>query len=173
MIKPTAPKSIEKRTRAGKAAFLRAFSDDGSVTRSAYIAGIDRTTHYAWLAGDAKYKSEFSMATLMAKDAALDELLRLGRIGEFKPLIYKGRFQYATRQRTLCTLTDGTTAFEDELPEGSAVILRQTVAIRGEMLGVYKRSSRALAAAAAIMMPEKYGTRRRSKGKKDTHSSDQ
>src|ERR1700692_3050918 len=112
MIKPTAPKSIEKRTRAGKAAFLRAFSDDGSVTRSAYIAGIDRTTHYAWLAGDAKYKSEFSMATLMAKDAALDELLRLGRIGEFKPLIYKGRFQYATRQRTLCTLTDGTTAFE-------------------------------------------------------------
>jgi hypothetical protein len=168
-MKQAETKSIKKRTRARKAAFLRAFGDNGSVTSSARLTGIDRTTHYEWLAHDAKYKEAFAMATEMAQGAALDELIRRGRIGEFRPFMYKGRLQYARRERTLCTLADGTTAFADELPQGASIIERRTVTTRGEMLGVYKRDARSLWAALAWMMPEKYGAVVWPKGKKGTH----
>ena len=143
-MKKTEPKSIKKRTAARKAAFLRAFGENGSVTISARIAGIDRTTHYEWLAQDTKYKAAFDMATQMARDAGRDELVNLGLIGDFRPIVDKGQFQYARRERTLCLLADGTTAFEDELPQDARVLQRRTVTTRGAKLGFYERDGRAL-----------------------------
>jgi hypothetical protein len=137
-------RSIRNPTRARKAAFLRAFGDNGSVTRSAQLAGINRTTHYQWLSEDTRYKAEFDLRIRMAEGDALDELVRRGRVGEFQPLIHKGQFQYAVLERTLCTLADGTTAFEDKLPKGATILERRTVTTRGEMLGVYKRDPKAL-----------------------------
>jgi hypothetical protein len=70
-----------------------------------------------------------------------------GTVGVFKPLVYKGEFCYEKQQRVLCELADGTTAFEDELPEDATVLRRRTVTTRGEQLGVYKKDTRALWAA--------------------------
>jgi response regulator of citrate/malate metabolism len=56
-MKQATPKSIKKRTMTKKAAFLRAIGDNCSITRSARLADIDRTTHYEWLAQDEKYKA--------------------------------------------------------------------------------------------------------------------
>jgi hypothetical protein len=128
----------------GKTAFLRAFRENGSVTRSARLAGIDRTTHYEWLAGDAKYKAAFKMVIDMAEGDVLDDLVQRGIVGVFKPYKYKGQFCYAELKRVLCELADGTTAFEDELPEDATVLRRRTVTTRGEQLGVYKKDTRAL-----------------------------
>jgi len=161
------PKTIKKRTAARKAAFLQAFGDSGSVGRSARIAGINRTTHYEWLAQDTKYQAAFDRATQMAKGTVLDELLRQGLIGNFKPIVYKGEFQYAKRERTLCVLEDGTTAFEDQLPRDARVIQRRTVTTRGEQLGFYKINGRALWKAAVLLMPERYGKGVPVKGKKN------
>jgi hypothetical protein len=147
---------FRKRTKAKQAAFLRAFADNGSITKCAQLADINRTTHYEWLAQDARYKAAFSMARQMAKDAVFDELVRRGVVGEFVPLIYKGKERYATRKRVMCTLADGTTAFEDELKKDARVIQRRTVTTRGKQLGVYKHDSRALWAA-IVGMPEGYG----------------
>ena len=143
-MKPTASNSVRKRTRTKKAAFLRAISENCSVTSSSRLAGIDRTTHYEWLAQDSKYKEGFDIATQMGKDAMLDDLVRRGRIGVFTPYVYQGDFCYEPRKRVLCRLADGTTAFEDELPEDASVIQRRTVTVRGEKLGFYKRDQRAL-----------------------------
>jgi hypothetical protein len=113
------------------------------VARSARLAGIDRTTHYAWLAGDPKYRADIGMAIRMAEDAVIDNLLELGRVGVFQPVFYKGEIQYEQRVRTLCTLANGTTGFADDLPEGARVVRRQAVMTRGEVLGWYKRDPRA------------------------------
>jgi len=162
------PKTIKKGPGARQAAFLQAFSDNGSVIRSARIAGIDRTTHYAWLAQDTKYQAAFDRAGQMAKDALLDALAGPALKGVFKPVIYKGKLQYATRERTLCTLADGNTAFEDELPQDATVTGRQTVTVDGEVLGWYKIDTRALLKAMALTMPEEFGPARLRKGKKGT-----
>jgi hypothetical protein len=165
-MKKTEPKMIKKRPGAKKAAFLRAYADNGSITSSARIAGIDRTTHYEWIARDTKYQAAFHRARLMAKDAVFDELVRRGVKGVFKPYIYKGELQYATRERTLCTLADGATAFEDELPEDATVFGRQTVTVRGELLGVYKCDERALWKVLQLALPLEFGSARLRKGKK-------
>jgi hypothetical protein len=94
----------------------------------------------------------------MAAGALEDDIIRWARIGVFEPLVYQGEFQYATRKRTLCKLADGTTAFEDELPDGALVSERRTITTRdGEMLGVYRRDARLLEMLLAAWMPEKYG----------------
>jgi hypothetical protein len=162
--------SIEKRTMAGKAAFLRAVADKVSIARCARLAGIDRTTHYQWLAQDAKYKAAFYLAEQMAKDAVYDDLVRRGRVGVFEPHIYKGEFCYERCKRMLCTLADGTSAFEDELPKDARVIERHMVTARGRQIGVYKQDWRALATA-FLGMPEGYGGSGGPKGKKGTHSA--
>lgn len=140
-------KPIRKRTSAAKAAFLRAFRDNGSVPTSARIAGINRTTHYAWMAADPKYRAAVRFAIEMPEDNVIDDLMERGWVGVFQPVIYKGRIQYEQRRRTLCTLANGTTAFADDLPEGAHVIHREIVITRGEMLGWYKPDPRAFIAA--------------------------
>ena len=141
-----------------KAAFLRAFAENCSVTKSALVAGIDRATHLDWLAIDAEYKAAFEATLPMAAGALEDDLIHWARVGLFEPFVYQGKFQYATRKRTLCKLADGTTAFEDELPQGAKVTERRTVTTRdGERLGVYRRDARLLAMLLEAWMPEKFG----------------
>jgi hypothetical protein len=153
----------QRKTHASrKKTFLRAFGDSGLVAESALLAGIDRATHYKWLATDAKYSAAFEATKPMAAGAVQDHAVRLARVGFFEPLLYKGQVQYATRKRTLCKLTDGTTGFEDELPKGARVSERRTVMTRdGEMLGVYRPHAGLLLKLLAAFMPEEYGTGRR------------
>jgi hypothetical protein len=144
-------------TAGKKAAFLQAFGKYGSIAISAQLAGIDRTTHCEWLAKDAKYKAEFEMQELMAADAIKDQLFRLGVKGIFKPHIYKGKYCYESRIRTICQLADGTSAFQDELPKGAKVTGSREVTVHdGEMIGKTKTSDRALGKLLSMMLPEKY-----------------
>lgn len=142
---------ISKRMKAKQVAFLRALADHGSVTKAAQLVGIDRTTHYEWLARDPKYQEEFEISKQMAEDAESDDLVHRARTGVFEPVVYKGQHQYVTRERTLCTLADGTTAFADELPEDATVVERRKVTTQGEMVGKYRRDPRALAKAFLIL----------------------
>jgi hypothetical protein len=104
----------------------------------------------------------------MALGAAQDYLVHLALTGSFEPIIYQGEFQYAARQRTLCKLEDGTTAFADELPQGALVIERRTVTTRdGEMLGRYRRDKRLLRELVVAWMPEQYGSYLRLMPEKD------
>ena len=141
-----------------KAAFLQAFEKYGSIARAARLAGIDRTTHYEWVANDAKYKKEFEMQVLMASDAMKDELVRLARHGVFTPAIYKGKLCYEPRERTICQLADGTSAFQDELPKGAKVTgSRRVTVYDGAMVGKSKRSARAMLKLISVMIPEEFG----------------
>jgi hypothetical protein len=150
-----------------KRAFLRAFRDNCSVTESALLIGIDSSTHYDWLAADAKYKAAFEAAIPMAIGAVQDAIVRVALTGVFVPLIYKGKIQRAERERTICKLAEGTTAFEDELPKGARVTGRQIVTTRdGEILGIYRHHTCLLTMLLKAWMPERYGTgrQRRSDG---------
>jgi hypothetical protein len=153
----------QRRTPASrKKAFLRAYEDSGSETESARLAGIERATHYKWLAADKKYNAAFEAAKPIAAGALQDNAIRLATVGFFEPVIYKGQFQYAPRKRTLCLLVDGTSVFEDELPKGASVSGRRTVMTRdGEMLGVYRPDAGLLLKILAAKIPEQYGTGRR------------
>ena len=156
------PRPRKTNVRSRKRAFLRAYEDSGSETEAARLAGIDRATHYKWLATDAKYKAAFEASKRIAAGALQDMAIRLATVGSFEPHIYKGQFQYATRKRTMCQLEDGTAAFEDELPKGATVIGRRTVMTRdGELLGVYRRDTGLLVKILAATLPEQYGTGRR------------
>lgn len=146
-------KEKEKQT-----AFLRAFGDSCDLEGSAQLAGIERATHYRWLATDAAYRDEFEATIPMALGALEDSVTELARHGWFQPLIYQGEFQYARRRRTLCQLADGTSVFEDELPKGALVTGRRTVSTDdGEMLGRHRSDAGLLLAVAAKWMPERYG----------------
>lgn len=142
-----------------KAAFLQAFEKYGSIAISAQLAGVDRTTHYEWIAKDAKYKAEFEMQVLMAADAMRDELVSPAG-GVFKPHIYKGKFCYESRMRTICQLADGTSAFQDELPKGAKIIGSHMVKVHdGKMIGKTRRNARALIKLASVFLPEFRDTR--------------
>ena len=141
-----------------KAAFLQAFEKYSSIAISAQLAGIDRTTHYEWVANDARYKAEFEMKVLMVTDAIKDELVSLAVKGVFKPHIYKGKYCYESRIRTICQLADGTSAFQDELPKGAKVIGSREVEVHdGAMIGKTRRSSRGLAKLLSVILPEELG----------------
>jgi hypothetical protein len=113
-----------KTTAQRKAAFLRALGDSGSIAKSARVAGIDRTTHYEWLAKDPRYRARFEGASAMRRDTVLDALMERAVFGVFKPIIYKGKFCREPRCRIICQLADGTSAFADELPKGARVMER-------------------------------------------------
>jgi hypothetical protein len=144
-----------------KRAFLRAFRDNCSVTESASLIRIDSSIHNDWLAADTKYKAAFEAAIPMAIGAVQDALIRVALTGVFVPLIYKGEIQRAQRERTICQLAEGTTAFEDELPKGARVTGRQIVTTRdGEILGTYRHDGCVLTMLLRAWLPARYGTAR-------------
>jgi hypothetical protein len=146
-----------------QAAFLGAFAHLGSIAMSAKLAGINRATHYDWLAKDAQYRAAFKMAVAIDAGAKTDALIDLAR-GVFEQAIYKGKLCFVPRKRTICQLADGTSAFEDELPKGAKVIGSSVVKVKvcdGEMVGKTKRSSRALLKLASVWLPEFRNAHRR------------
>jgi len=156
-----ATKSRQLRLLDKKPAFLAAFRATCSVTESANLVGIDRHAHYHWLDADPKYKLAFEASLPEAAGVLEDDMVRWARIGVFEPIIYKGKFQFAPRKRTMCKLADGTMCFEDELPAKHAKVEeRKTVLTAdGEMLGTFSRDAGLMAKLAVAWMPEKYGTK--------------
>lgn len=154
------------KTRGKKAAFLREFGKSLSITTSAQLVGIVRTTHYAWLRTDRKYSAAFQRRLNCAADLLEDYLVDRARNGVFEPLVYKGRHCHASRERTICQLADGTSAFADELPKGVRVTSRRTVRVHdGEMLGMNRRDTHALRTLLKAWYPE-FAPARRPKRKK-------
>jgi len=74
-----------------KRALLAAFAETGNITRSAELAGIDRRTHYDWLAADPAYERAFLDAREQAADRLEEEARRRAVEGTVKPVFYKGR----------------------------------------------------------------------------------
>ena len=141
-----------------KAAFLLAFRKTCDVTAAAAAVKIDRHLHYDWLDDDPKYKAEFKATEPEVNGLIEDTIARLGLKGYFEPNIYKGEFVYARRNRTMCLLSDGTSVFEEELPEGATIVQRKAVQTRdGEQLGVWYIDTAMLGRLAAARMPERYG----------------
>jgi hypothetical protein len=152
-----------------KPRFLKAFRATCSVTEAARIAGIDRTTHYDWQKSDPKYAAAFEAELQDAVQCLEDDMVAWARVGVFEPNIFQGRFQYASRKRVMCQLSDGTTAFADELPKGAKVLQRRTVTTNdGEMLGVWRRSEGMMGKLAAAWMPKRFGNNVQVTGKDGT-----
>lgn len=80
----------DKKPHPKKAAFLAVYAEVASITEAAKAAGIDRSTHYAWLEKDAKYKRSFAGAQEQACDVLEREARRRAAEGVNEPVIYKG-----------------------------------------------------------------------------------
>lgn len=153
-----AKKLTPRRVAAAKKKFLDVFVETCNLSKSARLCGISRSTHYEWLRLDREYAQAFDLAVPDAIQAFDDELMEWARVGVFEPVVYKGKIQRGPRKRTLCMLKDGSTAFDDELPEGAEVTdKREVMTPDGEIIGVYKKSERIALAVAARWMPAKYG----------------
>lgn len=74
-----------------QAAFLGAFEVMGTITAAAQKAGIDRSTHYHWLATDPKYAEAFDEAVDVAAEQLEAEARRRAVKGIDVPVIYQGK----------------------------------------------------------------------------------
>ena len=81
-----------------KAAFLAAFVQSCSITRSAAAAGVCREMHYEWLDTDRKYRAAFDLAREKAGDILEDEAVRRAHQGTLKPVYYVGQLCGAIRE---------------------------------------------------------------------------
>lgn len=80
-----------KSIHAKKEAFLAAYSEVGTITRAAEIAGIDRMQHYYWMDHDPEYPERFRQAEQKAADRLEQEARRRAVEGTEKPVFYKGK----------------------------------------------------------------------------------
>lgn len=81
-----------------KAEFLAAYVTVGTVLHAAEIAGIDRSTHYRWLEGDAEYAKAFVEAEDKAVEALEKEARRRALEGTEKPVYQNGRMVGVIRE---------------------------------------------------------------------------
>ena len=72
-----------------KGAFLAAFEECGSITKSAVAAGIYRRTHYDWLENDEDYGERFKEAKEVACEALELEARRRAVEGWDEPVFFK------------------------------------------------------------------------------------
>lgn len=79
-----------RRGKVGQKAFLAAFANSASITAAAKAAGIDRTTHYAWLKTEG-YPEAFAEATLQAGDFVEDVAVAHATEGVLKAKWYQGK----------------------------------------------------------------------------------
>ena len=70
-----------------KKAFLLAYINCGTIKSAAKAAGIERTTHYYWLA-DLEYQQAFNTASLMAGQSLQDEAVRRAFKGSDRLLMF-------------------------------------------------------------------------------------
>jgi hypothetical protein len=62
-------------TQTKKRAFLAAYAEVGTITRAAEIAGVERKSHYLWMAKDPAYVEAFAAAGEQAGDRLEQECL--------------------------------------------------------------------------------------------------
>ena len=85
-------------TKAKKAAMLKALENRlGIVTRAAKDAGIDRGTHYDWMANDPEYKKAVDALEDVALDFAEEQLFNQMRDGTPASTIFY--LKYRARKR--------------------------------------------------------------------------
>src|SRR5215831_8149136 len=77
------------RTLANKVAFLEQFKVAGTITAACRAAGINRDTHYEWLARDPQYAKDFEEAGLVRVELLETEARRRALVGTDKP-VYQG-----------------------------------------------------------------------------------
>jgi hypothetical protein len=152
--KARAPKRRPRPLVDKREAFLAAFRLTCSLTEAAEIADCNRSSHYAWM-NEPEYKKAFEAIVPAAGDQIQDDMVQWARKGVFEPAIYMGQFCYEKRQRVMCKMADGTTAFEDELPKKHQPIIdRKTVVTKdGPQIGVWKRDAGLLAKLATAWIP--------------------
>jgi hypothetical protein len=170
---PTKPKRKPRKAPAPaafkKPLFLKAFRDSCSLSESARIVRIDRGTHYDWLKTDPKYAANFATVLRESRDLLKDRAVSISLNGHWEPNMYQGRFQYANRKRVMCQLSDGTTAFADELPKGAKVLQRRTVTTNdGEQLGVHRVDAGMLGKLLSAWCPDEFGAKVQLTGKDGT-----
>ena len=78
-------------THIKKRAFLAAFSEVGTVTRAAEIAGVCRKSHTNWLKADPDYVEAFALAEQQACDRLEQEARRRAVEGVDKPVYQQGK----------------------------------------------------------------------------------
>ena len=71
-------------------AFLTAFQKCGTVKQSAEVAGIDKTTHYNWLASEWRYRALFEQIKYTVGDMLEATALEHALEGTFKPIVHQG-----------------------------------------------------------------------------------
>lgn len=77
-------------TTKKKKDFLAKYAKLGNITYAAKEAGIDRTTHFKWIAKDEAYAAKFASAREEAADLLEAEVLRRGVQGVDEPVFYQG-----------------------------------------------------------------------------------
>lgn len=82
-------KSVYAAQRLKRQAFLAAYAQLGNITSAAKAAGIDRTSHYLWLA-DKAYKKAFTDSDEQATERMEQEAWRRAVVGTDKPIYWKG-----------------------------------------------------------------------------------
>lgn len=82
---------MNKARHPKKGAFLMAYGELGTVTSAAKVVGIGRTTHYAWIESDAKYRKAFEAARLTYVDKLEAELYRRAIEGVARPVFQGGK----------------------------------------------------------------------------------
>jgi len=71
-------------------AFLAAFERLCHISQAAEEAGIQRRTHYDWLAADPEYKARFAESDIIATKALEDEAARRALHGVEEPVWHQG-----------------------------------------------------------------------------------
>jgi hypothetical protein len=83
--------TFNKIRHARKRAFLAAFAECRSVTEAAHAAGIDRTSHYVWLANDERYAEAFAIADDIAIETVEREARRRAIEGVLEAVYFQGK----------------------------------------------------------------------------------
>ena len=78
-------------TQTKKRAFLAAYAEVGTITRAAEIAGVERKSHYLWMAKDPAYVEAFAAAGEQAGDRLEQEARRRAIEGVTEPVWYRGQ----------------------------------------------------------------------------------
>lgn len=71
--------------------FLEAFAQCGNITESARLVGLERSSHYKWLANDPDYPAKFKDAFEQACDKLEHEAWRRGVEGWDEPVFQGGQ----------------------------------------------------------------------------------
>lgn len=83
-------KKQQKTTSIKKEKFLLMYSQNGNISRSAQIVGIDRTSHYRWMKDDPNYYEAFTEAQGQFADNLEAEAIRRAYEGVEQPIYYQG-----------------------------------------------------------------------------------